>query len=268
MNYSNIRTSETADFKNIEEPYLIKNYAKDWHAYKNWSFEYIKNLDSNLAVNAIAGNYSEKEELVPWKLGSYIEKIVSNETSNYLALFQIFKEFPDLKKHIQYQDVKKNSMYCHLLSWIGPKGAITGFHADWGENINTSIRGKKRFYLVSPKYNECMYPSKKFERATTLCHIDPKNYDEKKFPLFKKAKLEKVILEEGDALYIPRGWWHYTESLTPTINVSFHYWRFVNFFRDLLTEAAKMYLHNFGLYKKYNCACHTVDDKGKRLIRS
>ena len=131
-----------------------------------------------------------------YNLGKYrLFPICRSITGNGIkkTLKIIKKEFPDLKKHIQYQDVKKNSMYCHLLSWIGPKGAITGFHADWGENINTSIRGKKNFYLVSPKYNECMYPSKKFERATMLCHIDPKNYDEKKFPLFKKAKLKIVI---------------------------------------------------------------------------
>ena len=113
-----------------------------------------------------------------------------------------------------------------------------------------------------------MYPSKKFERATTLCHIDPKNYDEKKFPLFKKAKLKKVILEEGNALYIPRGWWHYAESLTHTINVSFHYRRLGNFFRDFLLEVAKIFMHNIGFYKKYKCACHTFNEKGERLIRS
>ena len=206
MNYNNIKTYDALDIKNTNEPYLIKNYAKDWYAYKNWSFDYIKNLDSNLSVNTIVGSYSGKVEIIPCNLKNYIEKIVSNETAAYLSLFQIFKEFPDLKKHIKYQDIKKKSIYLHLLSWIGPKGAITGFHADWGETINISIKGKKNFYLVSPKYNMCMYPSNKFERASIVSNVDPKNFNESKFPLFKKAELIKVILEEGNALYIPRGW--------------------------------------------------------------
>ena len=268
MNYINIKINDVLDFKTTNEPYVIKDHAKDWYAYKNWSFEYIKNLDSNLLVNTIVGDYSGKQEIIPCKLKNYIEKIISNQTTLYLALFQIFKEFPDLKKHIKYQDIKKHSIYYHLLSWIGPKGAITGFHADWSENINTSIRGKKKFYLVSPKYNKCMYPSEKFERATIVSNIDLKNIDEKKFPLFREAELIKVTLEEGDALYIPRGWWHYAESLTPTINVSIHYWRLGNFFRDFLLEVAKIFMHNIGFYKKYKCACHTFNDKGERLIRS
>ena len=167
-----------------------------------------------------------------------------------------------------YENVKKHSVHCNILSWIGPKGAITGFHADWSENINISIKGKKNFYLVSPKYNEFMYPSKKFERAAILSNVNLKDVDENKFPLFKKANIIKVILEEGDALYIPRGWWHYAESLTPTINVSFHYWNLFNFFRDMVIEISKMLLHNIGLYKKYNCTCHSYNEKGERFVRS
>ena len=88
------------------EPYVIKNYAKEWYAYKNWSFDYLKNLDSNLSVNTITGSYSEKIEITPCKLKDYIEKVISNKTTAYLSLFHLFKAFPDLKKHIEYQDIK------------------------------------------------------------------------------------------------------------------------------------------------------------------
>ena len=268
MNYSNINTKNTLDFKITNEPYLIKSYAVSWYAYKNWSFDYLKNLDSELLVNTIKGYYSEKMEIIPCKLKDYIEKILKNDTSTYLALFHIFKAFPDLKKHIEYTEIKKHSIYYNLLSWIGPKGAMTGFHADWSENINISIKGEKFFYLVSPEYNKCMYPSEKFERATTLSQVNLKKVDENKFPLFKNAKIIKVNLKEGDALYIPRGWWHCAEALTPTINISLHYWNFINFFRDLTFHASKMLLHNVGLYKKNNCVCHVYNKEGKRLIRS
>ena len=39
MNYSDIQISNDIDFNTTNEPYLIKNYAKNWYAYKNWSFE-------------------------------------------------------------------------------------------------------------------------------------------------------------------------------------------------------------------------------------
>jgi lysine-specific demethylase 8 len=172
-----------------------------------------------------------------------------------------------LKKHINYQDIKKKSFIYHLLSWIGPKGSITGFHCDWSENLNIQIKGEKFFYLVSPEFNNCMYISDKFERISSVSMIDLKNYDEKKFPLFKNAKVYKAHLKEGDAIYIPRGWWHYVESLSPSIGVSFHYWKIGGFFRDLIWEVIKVLLHDIGIYKRINCVCHSLNDKGKRLKR-
>ena len=41
-----------------------------------------------------------------------------------------------------------------------------------------------------------------------------------------------------------------------------------SFFKDFTTGLSKMLFHNIGLYKKHNCACHTYNDKGKRVLRS
>ena len=268
MNYSDIQISSSIDFNTTNKPYLIKNYAKDWYACKNWSFEYLKNLDSNLPVNAIIGNATSGEkEAVSIKFKDYIANIISNDTNAYLTTFYLFKKFPNLKKHIEYQNIKDNSLICHLLGWIGPSGTITGFHADWSENINVQIKGKKIFYLVSPEYNKYMYINERFERISATSLVELKNFDETKFPLFKKAKLIKVILEDGDAIYIPRGWWHYVESLAPSISVSVHFWRLGSFFKDLVPESAKVFLHDIGLYKKNNCSCHTYNNEGKRIKR-
>lgn len=44
---------------------------------------------------------------------------------------------------------------------------------------------------------------------------------EDEFPEFKDAKYVEEILGPGEALYIPRGWWHYVESLSVSCSVSF-----------------------------------------------
>ena len=38
------------------EPYLIKNYSANWIAQKEWSFEFLKNLDPNSTINTVVGN--------------------------------------------------------------------------------------------------------------------------------------------------------------------------------------------------------------------
>jgi len=39
------------------------------------------------------------------------------------------------------------------------------------------------------------------------------------FPLFAKAKLIKVLVREGESIFIPSGWWHTTNIITPSIAV-------------------------------------------------
>jgi len=268
MTNLNINEIQNLDFNNTDQPYIVKKYAKDWFAFNNWSFNFLKKLDQNLLVNTVVGNAaSGNTQMISIKFEEYIDKIINTKTNAFLSTFHLFKKFPKLKKHINYNNIKNKSLIYHLLGWIGPAGTITGFHCDWSENINVQIKGKKIFYLVNPKYNKYMYISDRFERISWTSSIELKNLDHNKFPLFKNVKLIKVVLDEGDAIYIPRGWWHYVESIEPSINVSIHYWRTVNFFRDLLIELLKVFLHDIGLYKKNNCSCHTKNTEGKRVKR-
>ena len=44
---------------------------------------------------------------------------------------------------------------------------------------------------------------------------------EERFPGFPtQTGFEDVILKPGDALFIPRGWFHYVQSVSPSISVN------------------------------------------------
>ena len=110
-----------------------------------------------------------------------------------------------------------------------------------------------------------MYVSDKFERISRASKVDLGNLQLKKFPLFKNVKIFKFVLKPTDAIYIPEGWWHYVEAITPSINVSIHFWRLKDLFKKLPFELIKVYLHDWGLYKKTHCACHQI--KNGKFIR-
>lgn len=42
-----------------------------------------------------------------------------------------------------------------------------------------------------------------------------------RFPDFREADYAECILSEGQCLFIPKGWWHYVRSLSPSFSVSF-----------------------------------------------
>ncbi|MCJ1354864.1 MAG: hypothetical protein MMC33_004854 [Icmadophila ericetorum] len=50
---------------------------------------------------------------------------------------------------------------------------------------------------------------------------DGEHDEQEAFPLFRQAKYMETVLNEGECLYIPVGWWHYVRSLEVSISVSF-----------------------------------------------
>jgi ribosomal protein L16 Arg81 hydroxylase len=50
--------------------------------------------------------------------------------------------------------------------------------------------------------------------------VDAEHWDETVFPLFSQARHLDCVLNAGEALFIPKGWWHYVRALDDSISVS------------------------------------------------
>jgi hypothetical protein len=110
--------------------------------------------------------------------------------------------------------------------WMGPKGATSRLHYDRANVLIVQIIGEKRVVLVPP-HEECFL----YQDAQTLTSpVDPRNADMRCFPLFRFATPREVTLKSGSALFIPVGWWHFVESLSPTFSASMFNFRAPNGF--------------------------------------
>jgi lysine-specific demethylase 8 len=173
--------------------------------------------------------------------GLFIKKNTSD--IRYLAQHDLFEQIPALRNDISIPDYCFSSpplpsikppgkdvapMQEPLLNaWFGPAGTVSPLHADPYYNILCQVVGKKYVRLYMPRDSAKLYP-----RGIDVDGIDMSNtsnvdvegdereWDEK-FPLFREAPYVETILEEGECLYIPIGWWHYVRSLTVSISVSF-----------------------------------------------
>ena len=110
--------------------------------------------------------------------------------------------------------------------WLGHRSNVSS-HYDAFENIACVIAGKRRFTLFPPEAISCLYvgpiDNTMAGQPVSLAASSPD--DPEKFPLFEKVKDQALIaeLEPGDALYLPKLWWHKVESTAP-FNGLINYW--------------------------------------------
>ncbi len=97
--------------------------------------------------------------------------------------------------------------------WIGPAGTVTPLHCDYDDNIFAQIWGTKRIFLAPPHHDEFLYPSE----ANAILFgspFDPEAPDFDKFPLARQASTIECIVNPGDMLYVPAGWYHQVRAMT------------------------------------------------------
>jgi ribosomal protein L16 Arg81 hydroxylase len=90
---------------------------------------------------------------------------------------------------------------------------MTPLHCDYDDNIFAQIWGTKRIFLSPPHHDEFLYP----REANAILFgspFDPEAPDYEKFPLARQATMIEVIVNPGDMLYVPAGWYHQVRALT------------------------------------------------------
>lgn len=100
-------------------------------------------------------------------------------------------------------------------------------HNDNDHNIACVVAGRRRFTLFPPEQLVNLYigpmdhtPS---GRAISLASLEEPDFE--RFPKFAEALTHAQVaeMEPGDALYVPKYWWHHVQSLEP-FNVLVNYW--------------------------------------------
>jgi len=109
--------------------------------------------------------------------------------------------------------------------WFGPAGTITPFHHDLTNNFMIQVAGRKRVRLIAP----CDLP-KVYNQRHCFTPLDGRDIDLQRFPLMAGVPVIDCVLEPGEILFLPVGWWHFVEALDVSITVSTTQFRWDNDF--------------------------------------
>jgi hypothetical protein len=110
--------------------------------------------------------------------------------------------------------------------WIGNAAKIATHH-DPTDNVAVVAAGRRRFTLFPPEAEPNLYMGPKHPTpagaAISMVHVTAPDLD--RFPRFASAlEVAQVAeLSPGDAIFIPRNWFHHVEALD-RFNVLVNYW--------------------------------------------
>lgn len=222
-------------------PVVLTDTMQVWPALSRWSPAYLKErygealvevtLDRDADPHADA-NYAAHSKTM--RLGEFCDRVGSAGCTNdfYLVANNRIWERPALEPLFddvggphEYLDDKRGGGWTSM--WFGPAGTVTPLHHDTANVLFCQVFGRKRVLL---------FPPLELSLVQNMHHgvysdVDPENPDADAFPAFADIPRREVVLEPGEALFIPVGWWHHVRALEVSISLAFTNFRVSNDFR-------------------------------------
>lgn len=206
----------------------------------DWNLDYLcEKLGTQEFFLRRYGHERYKQDKRKWKnIGSGIETQImpftkyaellrshkAHENDIYLAKCPLkntsLGSTPSLKTIGEQLGLKKPTSDLNI--WIGPGGHVECLHYDAVDGTLMQLHGAKKVVLFPPSQMYNLYPFPIFihlrhglKLRSSFSQVYPEKPDFQSFPKLKEALRHKqeVILNQGEVLYIPAGWWHEVTAL-------------------------------------------------------
>lgn len=182
------------------------------------------------------------------------------------------RSLPSLAADLDLEPLRLGRLHS-LNVWVGSR-TRSGLHFDNADNFFGQMYGTKRALLIAPKDSKHLYP---FADNPTKSQVDPEQPDPDAFPAFAKCEVWECELKAGDALYIPRGWWHFIAA--QQVSVSINCWHgdsltnteltslFLAGGPGVLLRAARDFVWHGVLRRPYQCRLFSPPSPGVAAYR-
>ncbi|KAF5394190.1 Heat shock proteinB1 associated protein 1 [Paragonimus heterotremus] len=220
------------------EPFVAKSFATSWPACKLWTLDYLEEaikspLQFRLSKRQTPYVHWEPDCLhISASIGQFRDWLkgpVSPENPfhayspttwwAYADYVYMTPEagFSSLTEDVLWDETFQNNTGQPSSStfWLGSSGSNTLCHYDtYGVNLVVQIFGKKRWTLFPNSDGRFLYSTRlPLEESTVFSEVNFPTPDYTSHPLVLKTSPRSVLMEPGDILFVPRGWWHFVQSI-------------------------------------------------------
>lgn len=227
-------------------PVILRGLVRDWPAVKasvsaDVFRDYVGRFDAGLEMEAfvgapdIAGKYYYADDLAgfnferrPMRLGAALDRMIAGldqpgAPSLYAGSLPVKDYLPGFNS--------ENPMPLLPASagpriWLGHASHVST-HYDTVDNLACVVMGRRRFTLYAPELIRDLYvgPIDNTMAGQPVSLAASSLPDDAKYPRFAEVCDQALVaeLQAGDALYLPKLWWHRVEALSP-FNALVNYW--------------------------------------------
>lgn len=228
-NIDKVESISPEDFKsnyyNTMKPLVITGISKQWPAYNKWNWDYFKSVVGEVEVGVY--NNVKSDAYTPinkaddyMKFGDYIDLVRRGPVELRIFLFNIFEHAPQITKDFIWpENFAKGFVKRFPMLFVGGQGSITHMHfdIDLSHIFHTQFCGRKRVLLFPFEEQHKLYrkPWEVLSLVNFEKYFDDENnkLEVQKFPALELAKGYEIILDHGDTLFMPAGYWHHMEYL-------------------------------------------------------
>ncbi len=223
---NNINSQEfTKNYFKTQKPLIVKGLSEATAAGKIWSINYFKETMGEAVVDIYDSSKKNHESAflaadLKMKFGDYLNIISNDEpTTLRIFLYNLFKHNPKLRNEFPCPLIFKGILDKVGRMFFGGKDTKVRVHydIDMSNVLHTHFGGRKRVILIAPEYSELLYRLP----LNTYSLVDLDKPDYKKYPGLRLVKGYDFVLESGDTLFMPSGYWHYMTYLETGFSVSY-----------------------------------------------
>jgi len=204
-----------------QKPVIIMEMAKEWPAYTKWTWDHFKELVGNQKVGVY--NNIRAGAKVPvngaddyMQFGDYLDLIQKGPVELRIFLFNIFSAAPEIVKDFDFPvNYLHNVLKRYPMLFVGGSGSIAHMHydIDMSHIFHTQFIGRKRVLLLHNTQSPLIYRMPGTVESAASFVDWHRGVDEQKFPALKYAQAYHTILNHGETLFMPSGYWHHMQYI-------------------------------------------------------
>ncbi len=224
----------------VNRPVILTGEMAGWPALTRWTPDYLKAAIGDRPIEfqgERTGNRQFERDKGAHRqeapFNAFIDRILRPDAGNdaYITAYNSARNaeaLSVLQGDLGFLDkfLDPNAAAPYGMMWIGPAGTLTSLHHDLTNNLIAQIAGRKRIKLAPAAEVGKLYNDRHV--FSEISDLEDPALDLTRHPRLATLRLYDVLLEPGEILFVPLGWWHQVRSLDFSVTMTFTNFRWGN----------------------------------------